>query len=586
MPQSTEASVGQSGGAPARALPPDYYLKNFEHVLDHVLARSAVLFSPAEVARFEEFRRLTAETRRLYVRLYLRSAPLFRVSKLAYPEVGDLACCVADLSRGGWATVLAEPASPEEAAGPLDALTAGELRELTRRLGLPGSGRKADLVERLAVDPRAWPEVARADQFVALGERPLFGLVQLLFFGNRRQDLSEFVLEDLERARYPRYVESWEPPLFDDRAALDEYVAAVAEWEEGLAVDDPAVLCDAARRALERAETAARPAPHQWRLFPGRYRERLAFAAARELERLGELGAAAEIYERLALRGVDIGTRASAAERLGILARKANLGESFLAVSEALLAAPELDATARYAIVRRRTLLGADCGEEARPLSARVVELALEPAGHLGTKALYRGVRGPATVEEAVLEALGGDGLFAENALYRTLFGLLLWDVVYADVPGMFRHRFQSAPLDADTEYFFANRRDLIVGRLEALRPADLGEEVALAWAAHRGEMSRFVHWDGFTPELLARCARSLGEPLLGVLERLARNPKRHGRGMPDLLVWQDGRAVLVEVKGPGDQLSIEQRLWHDALLRLGLDVCVAKVRRTVAPDA
>ena len=50
--------------------------------------------------------------------------------------------------------------------------------------------------------------------------------------------------------------------------------------------------------------------------------------------------------------------------------------------------------------------------------------------------------------------------------------------------------------------------------------------------------------------------------------------------GMPDLLLWNSDRcaAKLSEVKGPRDNLSMQQRAWLNALAGAGLDVEVLKV--------
>ncbi|MEZ4473434.1 MAG: VRR-NUC domain-containing protein [bacterium] len=89
--------------------------------------------------------------------------------------------------------------------------------------------------------------------------------------------------------------------------------------------------------------------------------------------------------------------------------------------------------------------------------------------------------------------------------------------------------------------------------------------------------------WDRFPPGLLVRAARGLGAGLLAILERLARQPARHGAGLPDLLAWVDGRVLLAEVKGPGDQPSVEQRLWHAWLLAHGVPFSLIRVRRVVS---
>lgn len=50
--------------------------------------------------------------------------------------------------------------------------------------------------------------------------------------------------------------------------------------------------------------------------------------------------------------------------------------------------------------------------------------------------------------------------------------------------------------------------------------------------------------------------------------------------GMPDLLLWHPDRleAKLVEVKGPRDRLSDQQRAWIAAITAAGMTVEVCKV--------
>lgn len=50
--------------------------------------------------------------------------------------------------------------------------------------------------------------------------------------------------------------------------------------------------------------------------------------------------------------------------------------------------------------------------------------------------------------------------------------------------------------------------------------------------------------------------------------------------GLPDLLLWntKTKKARLVEVKGPTDSLSQQQRAWLRNMCKSGLDAFVAKV--------
>lgn len=61
-------------------------------------------------------------------------------------------------------------------------------------------------------------------------------------------------------------------------------------------------------------------------------------------------------------------------------------------------------------------------------------------------------------------------GKHAETATLRTLFGLLFWHIIFdSSVPNVFVDRFQSAPLDLQTEHFYLSRKKLIDAKLDLL---------------------------------------------------------------------------------------------------------------------
>ena len=58
----------------------------------------------------------------------------------------------------------------------------------------------------------------------------------------------------------------------------------------------------------------------------------------------------------------------------------------------------------------------------------------------------------------------------SETRILTTIFGLLFWDVLFADVPGAFETSFQSAPLDMFEETFYYARKELVDKRLAEIR--------------------------------------------------------------------------------------------------------------------
>ncbi|KZT69818.1 hypothetical protein DAEQUDRAFT_241498 [Daedalea quercina L-15889] len=77
------------------------------------------------------------------------------------------------------------------------------------------------------------------------------------------------------------------------------------------------------------------------------------------------------------------------------------------------------------------------------------------------------------TVEALALqhyESQGYRGFHCEGRIVTTLFGLLFWDIIFADIPGAFETPYQHAPLDIAEDTFYYARQDLIDQRLEGLK--------------------------------------------------------------------------------------------------------------------
>ena len=565
-------------------VPPDYYWHHFLTVVGTAQRLHGHLFDAAETTRIESLFALSAGAQQLFVRLLGRKGDLFRRSRVVYPEIGDLDGPIDDLQRAGFVEVDPEDVLTDGSARGM--LTLPELQTIAADVGLPRAGRKTDLLERLdAADPsEVATRVADADQFLRLLQTDPFVLAQVIFFGNRHQDQTEFVLVDIEQSAFHDYRIDRSAPLFPDREALAEYLLAAARWDEAWEaweagdVDRLATLAWAARADLEQRPVLP---PMRRRVDPGRYDERLVMLAARELERAGVLESAIVIYSDLVNSPRSTTRAATAADRLGLALKRTEQADRLPELIEPLLHSPTLDDISRHRILRRKYL--ARCGDDPSAALLRPEELPLElrGAGHAGSKALYFMGDEAVPIEEAALHALGLEGMWCENALYTTLSGLLLWDVMFAPLPGAFQHPFQDAPADYDSETFYTVRRALFESRMRQLGSVDLTEAIHRAYRAHHPRRCRGVAWEYFDAETLGRVTTALGLGLLPIVERIARHPRRHRRGLPDLFCFEGEGALLIEVKGPGDQVSIEQALWHDYLLRHGVEVRIARVRRT-----
>ncbi|CAN8005255.1 unnamed protein product, partial [Ixodes hexagonus] len=186
-------------------------------------------------------------------------------------------------------------------------------------------------------------------------------------------------------------------------------------------------------------------------------------------------------------------------------------------------------------------------------------------------------------------------GIHGEGSTFHALFGLLCWDVIYADgVPDAFRSPYQAYPMDLHSEGFFASREHSFLEAFETIRKSsveELAERVASTYASHNGQAG-LVQWEYFSSTQI-QASGSLKdfelvhcfgpEVLWRLCDLLARNFRHRRSGLPDLVVWNpvDGRLKAAEVKGPGDTLSAKQVVWLRELLALGVDCEVCHVTAT-----
>ncbi|KAE8726481.1 Fanconi-associated nuclease 1-like protein [Hibiscus syriacus] len=274
-----------------------------------------------------------------------------------------------------------------------------------------------------------------------------------------------------------------------------------------------------------------------------------------------------------------------------------------LSVAEAGLLDPWIRAGSRMALQRRVLRLGKPPRRWKTPsfsesLKRKITEVHIQgrPLNcETGRKSRFYGEDGEQCgVEQLALQyyATGGGwhGVHTESGIWMTIFGLLMWDILFSDVPNVFRSRFQIAPLDMETDHFYPARKSLIESLLQKVHDG-LAEEILItSWELHMGTACRGVNWDRHSLSDLRAAVSCIGGPCLASLCRhLAQDYRSWSRGMPDLLLWRfhgeyKGEAKLVEVKGPRDQLSEQQRACLLLLMDCGFNVEVCKVSRQDHP--
>ncbi len=554
-----------TGTAPAAPLPARYYRDNFLTVCRTVEENYADLLAVSERQWLARFTGLPLQAQCLYVRLISRLGPWFRLSRIHYAEIPD--------NNSALAALLAAGLVEEAEALTVDMLgrlyTRPELRgSFTEALTPPGASKAQD-IDRIG----AWIDRCGMTDAAVLchvcgdtGERVIaptglaqVELLQLLFFGNRRQSLTDFVLSDIGVAKYYPYALDRQYRLFNERAAVDDYLQSgylTDAFDTFREAGDGDAIVGLARELVTVPVAHTASERRWWRLFN---------RVGRELERAGELSLALQLYQRSALH--------PSRERSARVLEGMGMPADALALCHQILSQPrgeEEAAAARRMLPRLQRKSNLKPQPRARDRFDRM-ELLLEPSGE--------------GVEQDVARALSAQWRqvhFVENSLMNGLFGLAFWDQIFSPVAGAFHNPFQSVPADMYDGRFLPRRREALEARLQVLASGDLGAALRQVYTRVEGYQCRWLNWRVLSLPLVEEAVAAIPrQHLVAVWRRMLFDPGENRRGFPDLIALGEGPGdyLLVEVKGPGDALQESQKRWLRFFAAEGVPATVAWVR-------
>lgn len=531
-----------------------YYLNHFRHLMASVQARCGSLLSAEERQFIGSFAALPEPSAALLVRMTMRRGPLFRSSRLRYPEIGDIAYAAAPMLDNGW---LKEPSLDMAALHGL--LTK---RELAEHLALSADEcrlSKPKLLELLRdrhPDSRpfhGWCPTS-ADRVFHPVIRPLAERFRLLFFGNFRQDLTDLVLVDLKIMAHEPMAE-FLSPLFRTREQIEVFLALYGCRQE---LDEGGDL----RKIL-----ATMPGPIADCDWLEEIRQSLLFRAATAYERL-DADAALTVLATCRHRGARM--------RSARLLERRQAWQAAHDVCVAAGAHPESDAERQHLrrlLPRLNRRLGFAVAKPTPPPALATLHIALDHPPH-----------------DLPLECCVRDHLqaephttvhYVENGLINSLFGLLCWDAVFAPVPGAFFHEFQQGPADLERREFRERRRERFAECFAALDSGRHHRIIRTRFAEKTGIQSPFVAWGLLNERLLGLALDCFPPTHLRLwFEWILRDVVDNRAGFPDLVqFWPDERRYrMVEVKGPKDRVQDNQRRFLEYCTAHGMPVAVCWV--------
>ena len=586
----------------APELASDYYLGNFELLLEGCSRYLDIL--PDELTKLRSaYLGCSKVSRMLLVRLLSRKGEWFRADKLNYPEIGELTPAIRGLKLAG----LIDTASVPEPETWLKGVTLTELRSALLtfqqrqddmaalgQLNIARSSKETLKQAILALEPHYLPPLlsrlnASLDiDWLALKCQPLLDALLLLYFGNRYQDLSQFVLSDLGLQRFEVTVLDKAHRAYDSPEQLGTALALrllSQQLDESLLGRQPLDI-----PLLLEQINAVSPMPEANPLLERR-RQKLLTLIGREAERQGQTSLAISVYSQC--------EDWLARERL---CRCLEKQAQWQPLTHALLHLCELAANeSHWQIIERmgkRLLKKLPNGKDSKFAS---------PSGHSETpdslaldslmlrlQALKENVPGRLSVPPAIalqlspngerveslvaahFEAHGYQVFFLENTLLCGLFGLAFWDIIFAPIKAVFDNPFQRSPRDMFTEAFVSRRQEAITARLDEIAR----EPAAVIWRhfqQKQGLANDWVYWENLPQQVLELTLAALSGPkLVRVFQRMLGDLKHYRSGHPDLVLFDpQGRISWLEVKGPGDKLADHQIYWLHFLNDLvGAQVC------------
>jgi hypothetical protein len=512
-------------------------------MLNVVFERYEDILTEDDLSFFNSIDHCSNTSLRLLVRLYLRKGPNFLVAKLSYPEVPSIDNAIHELCE----LELIEQNPIVYAYELIELLPIASSRKFFSN---NPKCRKADLIE-------AWFEDEELETCQAWGvDDPIitpchyesFRRIQMLYFSNERQGITEFILEDIGLFRYEAYSLDKSTRLFNSAAEVDSYLLLNDLSSEFYLMND-AKLWDGLEDLTIKVQALQLPERLHNKWF------RLLNRIAYRLEQLGELTRALELFRTNRLPP-------SRERQARILFKQEKYDESLSILNQINSSPLTADETQFYLRFINKALkkLGQQTLRHTKPTI-------------MTTNHSWK--RGEGSVEEQAVNYFG-NSVWLENNLPMAVFGLIYWDAIFADIPGVWHHPFQSAPSDlSDPE--FCTRRQQWLQLIDSQTKEEWRMSIQAHWQGKLDLRNPFVNWKQVSLPWVLDCFDSLSqEQWRGLFKHLFTDLRQHKSGFPDLFHKTDDGYRFIEIKGPGDKLQDNQINWLNQFQKLGIkaEVC------------
>lgn len=543
-------------------LPPKYYLTYFQYLIDFVKKKYPLILNEAEQQFLSDFEALTEDEKCLFIRFCNRTGSFFRTEKLKYAEIENIPESLNGLIDKGFVAPLSEN-HLREAMEVLAIFSKSELIELAKMLNLETRGKSALKKEEvldwlLAVGN--WEDMIyllNSEDYANIHGLPHslirvlketeVQLLKFLFFGSRHGDMTEFVTRDLGFQSYEKFDEDKMVAYFQTRQEVEDKLKVSLAREDFYLMQQADIeILDIYNWFMDWTTTHRKELSEIAIPTYGTFSLRVALY----LEKKKALDEALTIFR--------LTEESPSRERQVRILDKQKNREEAKALCELILSEPQ-NATEQFFAEDYLNRLEATL---LKKKSKKAVTQQLHKSDSITIAVTWK-----RQVEFGVINYYQERGMkaeFTENHLWRSLFGLLFWDIIF-DIDSLaIHHPLQRSPSDLFKPTFFEKRKEKMEERLKMLE-----DEEATTIYMHRIFFEKFgltnplVEWyGGLFPLILTLLEKLSPEQITLITLEMAKNLRQNLRGFPDLFMWSDADYSFIEVKSPTDSLSNQQLFW------------------------
>ena len=539
-------------------LPPKYYLEYFQYLINFVQKKYVHILNEAEQSFLANFEALTEDEKCLFIRFTNRTGSFFRTEKLKYTEIENIPEVLNSLIQKGFL----EPLTHEhiiQAGEVLDIFSKTELIEMAKMLNLETKGKasmKKEEVLDWLMEVGDWDDVvellnyqdfteihALPHSVVKVGFETEVAMLKFLFFGSRHGDMTEFVTRDLGFQNYEKYDEDKMVAYFQTRQEVeDKFKVSIAREDFYLMQQADIENIEIYNWFMDWADTHRKDLSE----IAQPTFERFTLKVATHLEKKKSLDEALEVFRMT--------EEPPSRERQVRILEKLKNKEEAKALCEVMLS--------DYKNANEQFF----AEDFLNRLSIKKSKKAVTKHLH-NSESVTIDISWKRQVEFGVIDYYEQRGLkatFTENHLWRSLFGLLFWDIIFDTDTLAIHHPLQRSPSDLFKPTFFEKRKAKMEERLLMLEDEDATTVyMNRIFFEKFGITNPLVEWyGGLFPLILTVLEKLSPEQLTLIMLEMARSLRENLRGFPDLFMWGDGEYSFVEVKSPTDSLSNQQLYW------------------------